>query len=263
MDHLGIAATSARCAILTGDPDRARQLAEFFGGGHVITTRRGFAISACTVDTTDFLVVASGIGGPSTAIAIEELAQLGIQSLIRIGTCGALQSTIRPLQVVVSTGSVRDEGTTRQYVNISFPAVPDFELTLGLRAALEALGVRAHFGITHSKDAYYAEKPSKQLLPDVAAQRWRWLRLAGVLATEMEAATLFVLGSLRSLRTAALFVSVGPSTRPEEVTGLILSVAPAITATLRIATTPLPSWVAPCATRGDDSYLTRTEDDNL
>jgi uridine phosphorylase len=256
MDHLGITNTRARYAILTGDPDRARLLAELLGSGQEIATSRGFAIYEAAIGSSLVLVVASGIGAPSTAIAVEELAQLGVHTLVRVGTCGALQKAIGPLEIVVSTGSVRDEGTTRQYVDLSFPAVPDVELTTGLVSALREQGVRIHVGITHSKDAYYSERADKQLLPRIAEQRWQWLRAAGVLATEMEASTLFVLGSLRALRTAAILVSVGPSTQPREIADTMPSIVLALTATMAIATSPLPDWRHLSATRDEDSYLT-------
>lgn len=260
MDHVGITATRARYAILTGDPDRARLLADLFGSGQEIATRRGFVIYEAAIGNSSLLVVASGIGAPSTAIAVEELAQLGVHTLVRVGTCGAIQRAIGPLEIVVSTGSIRDEGTTRQYVDLSFPAVPDLELTAGLVSALRQQGVRIHVGITHTKDAYYSERADKQLLPRIAAQRWQWLRAAGVLATEMEASALFVLGTLRALRTAAILVSVGPATQPPEIADILPSIVLALTETIAIATSPLPGWRHPPTTRGDDSYLTHPEE---
>jgi uridine phosphorylase len=261
LDHLGLTGTEARCAVLTGDPDRAKLLAEVLGSSREVATRRGFAIHETESSGVSLLVVASGIGAPSTAIAVEELAQLGVHTIVRVGTCGAIQPSIEPLSIVVSTGSVRDEGTTRQYVDLSFPAVPDIELTAGLIAAFRQRCIRPHVGITHSKDAYYSEKASKQLLPSVAAQRWQWLRAAGVLATEMEASALFVLGSLRLLRTAAVLISVGAATRPQEITDMLPTVALALTDTLPIATSPLTGWEDPSPPR-EESYLTAPEETN-
>jgi len=212
VDHLGIDSTEARRALLTGDPDRVPELVERLGGGHWITSHRGFLCHEATIGDDPLLVVGTGIGAPGTAIVVEELAELGVHTMVRLGTCGGLAPGIEPGHLVVPTGCVRDEGTSHQYIEASFPAVPDHELTTVLITALADRGAVFHCGITHCKDAYYLERPEKQLCPGEVGGRWRALRDAGVLATEMEASVLFVLGSLRRLRTAAVFVNVGTST---------------------------------------------------
>lgn len=213
MDHLGIDRTPARQAIVTGDPERVPVIARHLGGGREVAARRGLLCWEASPAHGPVLVVASGIGAPSSAIVVEELAELGCHTVVRLGTCGAIQPYVRPGDLVVSTGCVRDEGTSRQYIGLSFPAVPDPALTTAVLGALEGRDdVPLHAGITHCKDAYYLERPDRQLRPRAVAEYWGELRRAGVLVTEMESSALFVLGSLRGLRTAALFVNVGRST---------------------------------------------------
>lgn len=215
MDHLGIDRTAAHRAILTGDPERVPAIAAHLGGERELTARRGF-VCWQAVDSAEapLLVVATGIGAPATAIVVEELVDLGIHTIVRVGSCGALQPEIGPNDVVVATGCVRDEGTSDQYVERGFPSVPDLALTAGILEAVNSRVSRCHSGLVHCKDAYYLEHADRQLLPEETARRWQALRSAGVTATEMESSVLFVLGSLRRVRTASALVAVGPEPDP-------------------------------------------------
>ncbi len=214
LDHLGIEETTATQAIITGDPERTARIAERLGESREMTRRRGLLCHEAHTAHGPILVVATGIGAPATAIVVEELAELGCHTIIRLGSCGAIQAHLRPGHLVVSTGCVRDEGTSRQYIDPSFPAVPDVKLTHALIDELSRSQLPLHFGITHCKDAYYLERPDWQLRPGAMADYWRTLRRAGVLVTEMESSTLFVLGSLRGLRTAGVFLNVGAVNEP-------------------------------------------------
>ncbi len=215
MDHLGISSTNAQCAIVTGDPDRVPIISKLLGGGRELTNRRGFVCHEAQVEDAPLLIVSSGIGAPAMAIVVEELIELGIRTLVRVGTCGVVQPYLQPGDLVIPTGCIRDEGTTRQYISLDFPAVPDFNLTSGLMKTLKETGRAFFHGIVHCKDAYYSESPRKQLQPTEIALRWDSFRRAGVLATEMESSTLFVLGLLRGVRTASLLICVGEATRPD------------------------------------------------
>lgn len=206
--HLGLPAGMAEVALLTGDPERVPMISHALGGRH-LTSRRGFECHVADGLERPLAIVSTGIGGPSTAIVAEELIELGVRALIRIGTCGALQPEIIPHDLVVASGCVRDEGTSRAYVDLAFPALAHPELHWQLTEAARRTGATVHTGITHCKDAYYSEQPGKQPDPLGWGRRWAMLRAAGVLATEMEAAPLFVIGSLRRVPVAALFVSVG------------------------------------------------------
>ena len=241
MDHLGIDHTLAQHAIITGSPERVPDIVKCLGGGRELTNRRGLLCweSSCGEQAT--LVVATGIGAPATAIVVEELAELGVHTIIRLGTCGALQKDIDPGSLVVPTGCVREEGTTQQYIDLSFPAVPDFQLTNILMNELSNNDRSFYFGVIHCKDSYYLEKPGKQLLPEVTGMHWEALRRAGVVATEMESSVLFILGTLRNLRTATVLISVGEVTDPMIFAKALDSAVSAIGFALK-PLGPSPQW---------------------
>ena len=210
--HLGIESSNIKCAIITGDPERVFKIASLLTNSQKITNSRGYLCYKGSIDEIPIYIVGSGIGGPSVAIAVEELIEIGVQVIIRIGTCGALQRNIKVGDLIIPTGCVREEGTTAQYIEQIFPAVPDFELLKHLVENAKKIHERIHIGITHCKDAYYSEIPGKQLLPEKTGLRWKVWQQAGVLATEMESSTLFVLGSLRKIRTGSVFINVGKVT---------------------------------------------------
>ena len=221
LHHLGEMESTATVAVLTGDPDRVSALAARLGRVRRQWTRRGYVCAESALDGDPVLVCSTGIGGPSTAIAVEELIQLGVTRLVRVGTCGSIQRHIKAGHVVISTGCVRDEGTSHQYLPPEYPVTPDFALLRAVVTAVEADGITHFVGTTHCKDAYYAEKPDGFPLAEHWRQRWAGLRAAGVLATEMEAATLFALAAVRRVRAAALFVATDDTLSPAQTIDLI------------------------------------------
>ena len=233
-DHLGIASTSSRVAIITGNRDRVPTISGYFEAYRELSDVRGFLCYEAYLNKIPLLVVAGGVGAPSTAIVAEELIDLGITAIIRIGTCGALQTIIEVGDLVIPTGCVREEGTSLQYIDSAFPAIPDQLVLNELIVGASRQHTRYHVGITHCKDAYYSERPGKQLDPEKTGQQWELWRKAGVLATEMETSTLFILGSLRGIRTGALFINVGKITDP---TLFNRSLANAVRITQEVVTT--------------------------
>jgi uridine phosphorylase len=215
LDHLGVEATGARFALLTGDPGRVPVIAGRFESARELTARRGFVVWEARRGAGPLLVVCTGIGAPATAIVVEELAELGVRAMVRVGTCGALQPEVRVGDLVIPAGCVRDEGTSRQYVPLEFPALADPLLLGELAAGAAALGARHHVGVTHAKDAYYSERPDGQADPHAARRRWETWRRAGVLATDMECSALFVVGLLCGVRAGAVLVNVGAVTPPD------------------------------------------------
>lgn len=202
--HLGDIRTKATNAIVTGDPDRVAILSDALGGARETWQNRGFV---CVQLTDERLIICStGIGGPATAIVAEELAQLGVTSIVRVGTCGSLQPLVRPGHLVISEASVRDDGASAAYLPAAFPAVSTPDLLQRLIREADELSRPYHVGITHCKDAYYAESPDGLPLEAAWRERWAMLRRLGVLATEMEAAALHAVGQVRGLRTGAVFV---------------------------------------------------------
>ena len=208
VDHLGLAPNSAEQAILTGDLHRAAAIAHALGGVPV-TDDRGFACHLATGFHRPLALVGTGIGPPATAIVTEELVALGVRAIIRIGTCGTLQPEVAADHFMVASGCVRDEGTSRAYVDMAYPALADPRLAAALAETGQAAGATVHVGITHCKDASYAEKPGMLPDPKPSERRWQQLRAAGVLATEMETAALFVIASLRRIAASCIFLAVG------------------------------------------------------
>jgi uridine phosphorylase len=219
--HLGHVRTDASIAIVTGDPDRVPRLAAALGHEAGRWARRGFLGIEVEAHQAPVLICSTGIGGPSTAIVVEELVELGVGAVIRVGTCGSLQRHVVAGDLVLSSGSVRDDGTSVHYLPLAFPAVPDFALLAAIDAAAREGGYRCHVGITHCKDAYYSEDPVRMPMPERSRDHWAMLRAAGVLATEMEAATLFVVAAVRGIRAAAVVMAIDDSLDAEIATSTL------------------------------------------
>lgn len=217
INHIGIKKLSAPAAIITGEPTRVPIIAKFISPSHnkKVSSSRGFLSYQCHIDDKEVLVISTGIGAPSTAIVVEELVQLGVGLIIRLGTCGAIQKHIHVGDLIIPTGSVRDEGTSVQYVDMNYPAVPDFYALNWLVLYAKQQDNPFHVGIIHSKDAYYSEKIGGQLDQHKAGQRWENLARFGILSTEMESSALFILGSLRKIQTASILINVGKVTAPD------------------------------------------------
>lgn len=256
-DHLGVASTDCRVAIITGNPERVQTISGHFEDHRELTTARGFVCHEARSGKTPLLVVSSGIGAPSTAIVVEELIDLGVTAIIRLGTCGALQPHIKVGDLIIPTACVREEGTSGEYVEPTFPAIPNHLVLRQLIDGAARQSSRFHVGITHCKDAYYSERPGKQLDPQKTGARWEAWERAGVLATEMETSVLFVLGSLRGVQTGAIFVNVGAVTDPalfarslENAVGIIRHAVSALAEqNLLVARAHAPA--------DDSSYLTK------
>ena len=195
-----------RYCLLPGDPGRCAQLAQHLDNPVHIVTNREFVTYTGTLLGERVSVVSTGIGGPSAAIALEELANLGADTFIRVGTCGGIRLDVKSGDVVVATGAVRMEGTSREYAPIEFPAVADFTLCQALAAAGQASGRPCHTGVVQSKDSFYGQHdPARMPVAPMLEEKWEaWKRL-GVLASEMEAAALFTVAACRGVRCGAIF----------------------------------------------------------
>jgi uridine phosphorylase len=204
--QLGPEDNVGRYAILPGDPGRCESIARLMDEPVHVGMNREYNCWQGKILGERVTVLSTGIGGPSTAIAIEELAQLGVHTMIRCGTCGGIREDVQSGDLIVATGSVRMEGTTREYAPPEYPAVPDFDVTCALMQAAREEGRRALAGVVQCKDSFYGQH-SPQTMP-VAGEllaRWEaWKRL-GVLGSEMESSTLFVVGAARELRCGACF----------------------------------------------------------
>ncbi|MBN2228876.1 MAG: nucleoside phosphorylase [Candidatus Thorarchaeota archaeon] len=215
--HIGInKGEMPALVLLPGDPDRSKKIANtFFENPIEVAKCREYWSFRGTWKGVPVGVCSTGIGCPSAAIALEELIKIGCKIFIRVGTTGAISHKVHSGDVVIFTGSVRDEGTSRQYVPIEFPAVADPGVVMTLARTAQKRGSRFHVGIGHSKDAFYSEHSSYVADPESMRKKWNLMKQAGVLATEMEASSLFVIGQLRNVRVGAICVAIGENIEKE------------------------------------------------
>ena len=195
-----------RYCILPGDPGRCESIARYFEDAVHVRTNREYTTYTGKLLGETVSVVSTGIGGPSAAIAMEELCNLGAHTFVRVGTCGGIDLSVQSGDVVVATGAVRMEGTSREYAPIEYPAVPDFAVTCALTQACRSLGKRWHTGVVQCKDSFYGQHaPQRMPVSFDLEQKWEaWKRL-GVLASEMESAALFTVAAARRVRCGSVF----------------------------------------------------------
>ncbi len=199
-----------RYVLLPGDPGRVPLIASFFDSAEKVAQHREYLTYTGFVEGVMVSVTSTGIGGPSTAIAVEELAEIGADTFIRVGTSGPMQPGMQPGDLVVVSGAVRDEGTASQYMPLAFPALADLDVVDCLREACRRRDVRYHLGLSHSKDSFYGEvQPERMPLADDLQRRWKAWIAGGVLCSEMEAATLFVVSSVLGKRAGGLMLTSG------------------------------------------------------
>ena len=195
-----------RYCLLPGDPGRCEKIARYFDDPVHVRTNREFVTYTGTLLGEKVSVVSTGIGGPSAAIAMEELANLGVHTFVRVGTCGGIDLSVQSGDLVVATGAVRMEGTSREYAPMEWPAVPDFTVATALVEACKALGCSWHAGVVQCKDSFYGQhSPSRMPVSYELEQKWEaWKRL-GVLASEMESAALFCCAAALGVRCGSCF----------------------------------------------------------
>lgn len=210
MYHIGFdAGHGAHYAILPGDPGRVEAIAKRLDDPRFFHQNREYTAWIGSLEGERVLVMSTGMGGPSTAIAVEELIRTGVDTFIRVGTCGGMQKEIVGGDLVIATGAIRMEGTTKEYVPIEFPAVADPGVCQALIRSAERIGKRFHAGIVQCKDSFYGQhEPDSMPVGYELNQKWEaWVR-AGCLASEMESAALFVVSSVRRVRAGAVFLTV-------------------------------------------------------
>ena len=195
-----------RYCILPGDPGRVPAIAALFDDAKQIAYNREFNVWTGTLLGEKVTTCSTGIGGPSASIAMEELHKCGADTFIRTGTCGGIALDVQSGDVVVATGAIRYEHTSREYAPIEFPAVADFQVTNALVEATKKLGFPLHTGIVQCKDSFYGQHdPAASPVYYELQQKWEsWKRL-GVLASEMESAALFVVAAALGCRCGSCF----------------------------------------------------------
>ena len=200
--------------ILPGDPGRVPKIAEMLDNPRQIAQNREYNTYTGELLGEKVSVVSTGIGGASTAIAVEELIMSGVHTFIRIGTSGGMDMKVFGGDLVVASGAIRSEGTSREYIPIEYPAVPDYDVLCALKQAGDALstnedGNRCHVGVVHCKDSFYGEiDPTNVPVSAQLSAAWDAYVRCGCLTSEMESAALFSVAIARHVRAGAVFTAL-------------------------------------------------------
>ena len=199
-----------RYVFLPGDPGRCEPIARFFDDPVLVAKNREYETWTGTLDGERVSVTSTGIGCPSASIAMEELVKVGADTFVRVGTSGAMQPDIHPGDLGVIQAAIRDEGTTLHYLPVEFPAVADLDVTRALAVGARSTGRTVHVGISQSKDSFYGQhSPDSMPVGPRLRERWdAWVK-GGCLVSEMECATLFVVGATRRVRTGGVMMVMG------------------------------------------------------
>lgn len=210
--HIGLSKEDieyAKYAILPGDPGRVSKIARMLNNHKPLAVNREFTSYLGEIDNAKVLVISTGIGGPSTAICVEELHMIGIENVIRVGTCGGMQQDVNPGDLIIAEAAIRDEGTSRAYVPVEYPAVANIDLLNALKKSAESLGYRYHIGTVHSKDSFYGQhSPETMPISYELQNRWNsWIK-AGCLASEMETAALYTVASVRGIKACSILTVI-------------------------------------------------------
>ncbi len=209
--HLGVTKADlngAELAIVPGAPERVQKIAELMDNPVHLNSVREYTLWRADIAGKPVVVCSTGIGGPSTSIAVEELAQLGVRTFLRVGTTGAIQENINPGDIVITTGSVRLDGASQHFAPLEFPAVADFQCTKAIVDAAENLKANYHLGITASSDTFYPGQERYDTFSGRVTRRFRdsmeeWQSM-GVMNYEMESATLLTMCASQGLKSACL-----------------------------------------------------------
>ena len=200
--------------ILPGDPHRVPKIAAYFDNPVKVADSREFVTYTGTLEGVKVSCTSTGVGGPSASIALEELCNVGGKTFIRVGTCGGMDINVKGGDIVIATGAVRQDGTSKEYAPIEYPAVPDVTVAASLVFAARELGFKYHTGVVQCKDAFYGQH-MPEALPNSheLLNKWdAWLRL-GCKASEMESSTLFIVGAYRKVRVGSVFLVVANQER--------------------------------------------------
>lgn len=200
--------------LLPGDPKRCAKIAQYFEDPVLVADSREYVTYSGYLEGEKVSVTSTGIGGPSASIAMEELVKAGAHTFIRVGTCGGMDIEVKSGELVIATGAVRAEGTSREYAPIEFPAVANPDIVDALRRAAGRLGMKHHVGIVQCKDSFYGQHEPEIMPVDYELkQKWgAWMRL-GCKASEMESAALFVVADFLRVRCGSVFLAVANQER--------------------------------------------------
>ncbi len=211
-----------RYVFLPGDPGRCELIASYFDNPKQVAYKREYNTYTGTLLGEKVSVTSTGIGCPSAAIAIEELIMLGADTFIRVGTSGGMQPYQKPGDLAIVSGAIRDEGTTKHYMPIEFPAVANLDVVLALKQAAEKLGNRYQVGISQSKDSFYGQHmPERMPIANQLLERWKAWKMGGTICSEMESAVLFILSSIHRVRAGGIMLVAANQESEEPNPGVV------------------------------------------
>jgi uridine phosphorylase len=203
-----------RYVIMPGDPKRVSLIARYLDDAFEVADNREYVTYTGMLDGERVSVTSTGIGGPSAAIAMEELYRCGADTFIRMGTCGGIALEVMGGDVVIATAAVRAEGTSREYAPIEYPATATFSVVQAFSEAADALGKRSHIGVVQCKDSFYGQhEPAVMPVSYELLNKWEAYKRLGVLASEMESAALFTVAAHLGVRCGSAFSVVGNQER--------------------------------------------------
>jgi len=199
-----------RYVLMPGDPGRVPLIAAHLDDAKHVATNREYVTYTGWLNGVKVSVTSTGIGCPSSAIAVEELYRSGADTFIRVGTSGSLQPGTKSNDLAVVTGAIRHEGTSSHYLPIEFPAVCDLQIVQAMKAAVEKLGVRYQIGISHSKDSFYGEvEPERSAVSEELKKLWRAWQIGGAICSEMEISTICIVSSMLRARAGGIMAMHG------------------------------------------------------
>ena len=206
-----------RYVILTGDPGRCETISKLFDNPEFIAYNREYNTYTGTLDGEKVTVMSHGIGGASTAIAVEELRKCGADTFIRMGTTGGMQEDVMGGDIVIASGAIRAEGTSKEYAPIEYPAVASFDVVSALVEGAKKAGANYHVGVVQCKDSFFGqhEPETKPVGPELLYKWDAWIK-CGALCSEMESSTLFVVGDYLRARTGAVMLVVANQERAKK-----------------------------------------------
>ncbi|MBE7712447.1 MAG: uridine phosphorylase [Cyanobacteria bacterium SIG26] len=213
--HIGLKEGDVgKYVILPGDPKRCEKIAQYFDDPKLVADNREYVTYTGYINGEKVSVTSTGIGGPSAAIAMEELVKVGAEVFIRVGTCGGMNIDVKGGDIVIATAAIRAEGTSKEYAPIEFPAVANLDVTTALVQAAKNLDYSYHTGVVQCKDSFYGQHaPETKPVSYDLQNKWEaWKRL-GCLASEMESAALFVVASYLNVKVGSVFLTVANQER--------------------------------------------------
>ncbi len=216
--HIGLKEGDVgKYVILPGDPKRCKKIAQYFENPQLVADNREYVTYTGYLDGEKVSVTSTGIGGPSAAIAMEELVKVGATHFIRVGTCGGIDINVKGGDVVVATAAIRMEGTSKEYAPIEFPAVANLEITNALVDSAKQLGYPCHTGVVQCKDSFYGQHSAEKMPVSYELQnKWEAWKKLGCLASEMESAALFIVASYLGVKVGSVFLTVANQEREKQ-----------------------------------------------